>query len=239
MKKLSLLFVLLLGIVTVNAHRNYGASSDFNLKLWNNASFKIYVDNYEYGRDNFFSIQNIQPGIHNVKVVQRKRNPNGYGMLTRVMYNGRVRIPVNSRVLATVTPNRKLQLKISRKRARNRGHLHSNGNYNYGGNQYGNCNDNYSYVMNNNSFNGLVATLGNESFESNKLKIVKQALLHNNLTTNQVIIIVNQFSFDSNRLKVAKMAYRNTVDKENYFLVNNSFTFSSSIASLNKYINQI
>ena len=238
MKKLSLLFVLLLSIVIVNAHSNYGASSDFNLKLWNNASFKIYVDNYEYGRDNFFSIQNIQPGIHNVKVVQRKRNPNGYGMLTRVMYNGKVRIPVNSRVLATVTPNRKLQLKISKKRVRNTGHHYSHGNYN-NGNSNVNCNNNYGYVMNNNSFNGLVATLDNESFESNKLKIVKQALLHNNLTTNQVITIVNQFTFDSNRLKVAKMAYRNTVDKENYFLVNNSFTFSSSIASLNKYINQI
>ncbi len=242
MKNVSLLIVLLLSIVTVNANRSYAPVSDFKLKLWNNTSFKIFVDNYEYGKDNFFSIQNIQPGIHQIKVVKHQRNPHGYGVLTRVMYNGTVSIPVNSKVLATVTSNRKLQLKITRKgpkRQVNNNHsnngVYSNG-YNHGAHQ--NCGS-YGNIMSYVSFNKLINTLDRENFDTHKLNIAKQALAYNNLTTKQVILLLNQFTFDSNKLKLAKIAFTKTIDQENYFLVNNSFTFNSSIRNLNKYINQI
>ena len=244
MRNVSLLIVLLLSIVTVSANGNYNLKSDFKLKLWNNTSFKIFVDNYEYGKDNFFSIQNIQPGVHQIKVVKRQRNPHGYGMLTRVMYNGVVSIPVNSKVVATVTSNRKLQLKITRKRSQrhiNKNHDRNNGGYSNGNHNHGhhqNCGD-YGNVMSHVSFNKLINTLDRENFDSHKLNITKQALVYNNLTTEQVVLLLNQFTFDSNRLKMAKIAFTKTVDQENYFLVNNSFTFNSSITSLNKYINQI
>jgi hypothetical protein len=234
MRKLSLLIILLLSIVTLNAHGNYTTNSDFKLKLWNNTSFKVYVDNYEYEKENFFSIQNIQPGVHQVKVIKQQRNPHGYGMLTRIMYNGTVSIPVNSLVIATVTSNRKLQLKIARKGPVIRNN-HSHGKFNDG---HQNCGG-YGNVMSHVSFNTLVNTLDNENFDSHKLSIIKQALVYNNLTTEQVVLLLNQFTFDSNKLKLAKMAFTKTVDKQNYFLVNNSFTFNSSIRNLNKYINQI
>ena len=242
MKNVSLLLVLLLSIVTVNAHENYDLKSDFNIKLWDNTSFKIFIDNYEYGKDNFFSLQNIQPGIHQIKVVKRKRNPHGYGMLTRVMYKGALSIPANSQVIATVTPNRKLQLKISRKghnsynKHHGNKHGYSGGKNNYNGHQ--SCGD-YGNVMSHVSFNKLIKTLDRENFDSHKLNIVKQALVYNNLTTEYVVVLLNQLTFDSNKLKLAKTAYIKTVDQENYFLVNNSFTFNSSIANLNKYINQV
>lgn len=244
MKNVSLLIVLLISIVTVNANGRYTPNSDFKLKLWNNTSFKIFVDNYEYGKDNFFSIKNIQPGIHKIKVVKHQRNQHGYGMLTRVMYNGSVSIPVNSKVVATVTSNRKLQLKITRKKPRrhvNQNHHGNNGGYSNGNHNHNsphNCGD-YGNIMSHVSFNKLINTLSRENFDSHKLNITKQALVYNNLTTEQVILLLNQFTFDSNKLKLAKMAFTKTVDQENYFLVNNSFTFNSSITSLNKYINQI
>lgn len=244
MKNVSLLIVLLLSIITVNANRSYNSKSDFKLKLWNNTSFKIFVDNYEYGKDNFFSIQNIQPGIHQIKVVKHQRNPHGYGMLTRVMYNGTVSIPVNSKVLATVTSNRKLQLKITRKgpkRHINNNHHGNNGGYSNGYNNHNphqSCGA-YGNIMSHVSFNKLINTLDRENFDTHKFNIAKQALVYNNLTTEQVIVLLNQFTFDSNKLKLAKMAFTKTIDQENYFLVNNSFTFNSSIRDLNKYINQI
>jgi hypothetical protein len=45
-------------------------------------------------------------------------------------------------------------------------------------------------------------------------------------------------SFESTRLDFAKFAYTYTLDKENYYMVNNAFSFSSSVAELNNFIGQ-
>lgn len=246
MRKLSLLFVLMISIVSVKAHGNHSIKSDFNLKLWNNSSFKIIVDNYHYNNENFFKLNNIQPGIHHVKVIKRKKNAHGYGMFTQVLYNGTVNIPRNSRVMATVTPHRKLNLKIIKKHRVGQYHNQHNHNQcvstcgqtngnNWGNNQCGN----YYNVMSQHSFNQLIKTMNNASFDSRKMNIAKQVIQQNNFSTEQVIALVNQFTFDSSRLKLAKLAYLKTLDKENYFLVNNSFTFNSSVDQLNEYINQV
>lgn len=247
MRKLSLLIVLMISIVSVKAHGSHSIKSDFNLKLWNNSSFKIIVDNYHYNNENFFKLNNIRPGIHHIKVIKRKKNTHGYGMFTQVLYNGTVNIPRNSRVMATVTPNRKLNLKIIKKHKG--GQYHNQHNHNQCGSTCdqsiganwinNNCVGNYNYVMNPNSFNQLIKTMNNANFDSRKFNIAEQAIQQNNFSTEQVVTLVNQFTFDSSRLKLAKLAYTKTVDKENYFLVNSSFTFNSSVNSLNEYINQL
>lgn len=247
MRKLSLLFVLMISIVSVKAHGNHSIKSDFNLKLWNNSSFKIIVDNYHYNNENFFKLNNIQPGIHHVKVIKCKKNAHGYGMFTQVLYNGTVSIPRNSRVMAIVTPNRKLNLKILKKHKggqyhspQNHGQCGANcGHFNNGDWGANSCNNNYNFIMGANSFSQLLTTMENSHFDSKKISIVSQAVNQNNFSTKQVVMLLNQFTFDSSRLKLAKLAYLKTVDKENYFLVNNSFTFSSSIRSLKNYINQV
>ena len=45
------------------------------------------------------------------------------------------------------------------------------------------------------------------------------------------------FTFENNRLEIAKYAYGKTVDKGNYFVVNDVFTFNSK-EKLNEYIRQ-
>jgi hypothetical protein len=236
MKKLSLLIVGLISVLILNAHVNHHSVSDFNLKLWNNGSFKIFIDNQQYGYDSFFKLQNIAPGKHHIKVLLNKYNHHGNGGFTKVLYNGAINIPANSIVSALVTPNRNIKLKIT-----NKGHNHYNGtNGHVNSNGCGNMNSNvYSYIqpMDASSFNGLLSSVDNTNFDSSKITIIKQALTHNYLSTNQVIMLINQFSFDSSKLKIAKLAYVKTVDQENYFLVNNSFTFNSSITSLSNYIN--
>ena len=46
------------------------------------------------------------------------------------------------------------------------------------------------------------------------------------------------FTFENNRLEVAKYAYRKTVDKHNYFQLNEALTFSSSKDDLARFIRQ-
>ena len=84
------------------------------------------------------------------------------------------------------------------------------------------------------------ATLKNsvqrQAFEDSQLRIIGQALDHNFLLSRQVIELMDIMTFDSGKLEVAKMAHSRTLDKQNYYVVNDAFTFSSSIDDLLAFI---
>ena len=90
--------------------------------------------------------------------------------------------------------------------------------------------------MNDNSFNRLMDVLKREHFDDDRLGIAKQALVSNQMNVNQVSAIMDEFSFDKSKLNFAKAAYRKTIDRENYYLVNGKFSFSSSVSDLNNFI---
>ena len=90
--------------------------------------------------------------------------------------------------------------------------------------------------MTNNELNSIVNAIRNESFSSDKLTIARQAVMRQNIKAHQVVEIGNLFSFESDRLEFAKMAYNNTIDKQNYYLVNSIFHFSSSKRELNEFM---
>ena len=60
----------------------------------------------------------------------------------------------------------------------------------------------------------------------------------NYFTTVQVKEIVQLFSFENSKLDIAKHAYKNTIDKGNYFTVADCFTFSNNKDELMRYIRE-
>jgi hypothetical protein len=46
------------------------------------------------------------------------------------------------------------------------------------------------------------------------------------------------FTFENNRLDIAKYAYGKTVDKGNYFIMNDAFTFNNNKEKLSEYIRE-
>jgi len=64
------------------------------------------------------------------------------------------------------------------------------------------------------TFNSLCSVLQNQSFDSNKLIIAKDAILKNGINASQLRILLSYFSFDSNRLELAKYAYPYVVDPQ-------------------------
>ena len=82
----------------------------------------------------------------------------------------------------------------------------------------------------------LKNNLENKSFESSKFQIAKQALSYNYFSSAQVADLMSVFSFESTRLDFAKSAYVKVIDKQNFYLVNDAFSFESSIQDLNQYI---
>jgi hypothetical protein len=85
-------------------------------------------------------------------------------------------------------------------------------------------------------FEGVKSSIASKSFDETKLTIAKQVISSNCLLSSQVKEIMMLFSFEDTRLDLAKYAYGYTFDIGNYYKVNDSFSFESSIDELNAYI---
>ena len=91
-------------------------------------------------------------------------------------------------------------------------------------------------AMDRGTFNEMKKTIANTSFDDAKLSTAKTILSNNYFTTDQVIELCNLFSFDDSKLDLAKAAFSRTVDNNNYFKVNNVFSFSSGKEALNDFV---
>ncbi|HMN33165.1 MAG TPA: DUF4476 domain-containing protein [Chitinophagaceae bacterium] len=100
--------------------------------------------------------------------------------------------------------------------------------------QYKSCDR--AYPMNGNDFEVARSTVRNEGFDETRLDIAKQIASSNCLSSNQIVSIMQTFGFEATKLEFAKYAYDHCTDPNNYFKVNNAFSFSSSKQELNNYI---
>lgn len=89
------------------------------------------------------------------------------------------------------------------------------------------------------NFSTALATINNRSFDSDRLTLAKQIASSNCLTCSQVKQIIKTLSYESSRLEFAKYAYTRVYDPQNYYQINDSFSFSSSITELNDYIKSL
>ena len=87
-----------------------------------------------------------------------------------------------------------------------------------------------------NDFNKAFSVIQGETFESSKLSTAKQITAVNYLCVSQIVQICKLFSYEETKLDFAKYAYQYCVDKNNYFQLNEVFTYSNSKDELRKYI---
>jgi hypothetical protein len=85
-------------------------------------------------------------------------------------------------------------------------------------------------------FNAAKESIGSKSFDDSKLKVAKQVLDNNCMSSAQVKEVIGLFSFEQSKLDLAKYAYGRTTDKNNYYKINDAFTFESSITELDNHI---
>jgi len=98
--------------------------------------------------------------------------------------------------------------------------------------------NNNSRAMTNIDFTQARETLRREWFENTRLETAKQIIDRNYFTSQQVKEMILLFTFENNRLDIAKYAYGKTVDKGNYFMLNDAFTFNNNKEALKEYIRQ-
>ncbi|HET9824332.1 MAG TPA: DUF4476 domain-containing protein [Chitinophagaceae bacterium] len=113
------------------------------------------------------------------------------------------------------------------------------GNYGNGTNGgYGNYGNgsNFGRTLSDAEFDGVLNNISREGSENNMLRSATQIINTNYLTSEQVKEMLQLFNFENNKLDLAKLAYDRTVDKRNYFVVNDVFSYGSSKEELARFI---
>ena len=227
----------------------------------NSTDLKIEIDGRKFAmQDNSVTLSNIAEGYHQVKIFREKRrnrdwnrdddrnrnddrnrdddrgrggNGGGFfGQRQEVIYASSVYIKRGFHT--DITVNRFGKVFVDEQRMdRNDGYYNEDDNGNGGG-----WNNGYGNVINNREFEVVKDQIRKEWFENNRLISAKTIIDKNNFTTQQVKELMLLFTFENNKLEVAKYAYRKTVDKQNYYQLNDAFTFSSSKDDLARFIRE-
>lgn len=164
------------------------------------------------------SFTNIMPGNHRVKIFRHYMNPGGQWK-SKLVYNGYINVPAASEIVYSLNLYNQLLLIAT--------------NPIWGWNP---SPPPPVFGMAPQTFNQLIISLNNTPFDNTRLNIAKQAIMSNGATSQQILELMGMLTFESNRLDLAKFAYRYVADPNNYFVVNNGFTFNSSINDLNRFL---
>lgn len=235
MKKI--IFIFLIG---VNALTSFGQiiqqKSELNLSVYNNIEFTMIFDAVVYSKpSNTYRVENIIPGSHSLQMfrVEKYRTYDGFWDQKYVlMFSAMVTIPENSRITALIDQSNQF-VTVSSERiieiGRRDGWGERDGDRDRDRDRRPRC-------MSENQFNELRSSVSSKPFEETKLSIAKEAIAANGIRTSQVVELMELMTFEDTKLALAKYAYAYTIDKNEYYLVNDAFTFSSSIDDLSQYI---
>lgn len=234
-------------------------ASELSLGTQNNQKFTLGFDNAFYSTpSNTYNVTNVLPGNHHIRMTSVPMGMNGACALPQLLFDGWVNIPQNARL--TAYPLNFSQMNIVSIVPLYQQYYnpydpydYTNGYGNMGENIYGNgCgnpsypNNNYgygtnyppvNYGMSSSDFAAFKNSVNAQSFDSNKLAVAEQGVAANQLTSVQVKELIALMTFESSKLDLAKFAYGHTLDRNNYYQVNDAFIFSSSVDELSGYIN--
>lgn len=93
-------------------------------------------------------------------------------------------------------------------------------------------------AMNDQLFKKFFDSVKNEPFEKDRINLINTVLANSYFTSEQCLKLVNFYTFDNERLKIMKMMYPRIVDKEAFFTVIGTLTFSNSREKMNDFIRE-
>ncbi len=214
--------------------------SILTIKSVDNADIRVVLDGKRFEpNDNSIMFGSIEPGRHDIKIYKQKKNGifSIVGKAYDLVYNTTIDLKRRTHLFITIERNDRISMQENKiKKGFDWNETPVRGNDNEG--QWGDYDSHEGYAsgMNDREFKSVLQAIDKEWLESNKLKSASQVVKSNSLTTAQVEQVLMLFSFENNKLDVAKQAYANTVDKRNYSMLFDVFSFNSSKTELEKYI---
>ncbi len=218
---------------------------------------RVEIDGRKFSmQNNAITIPNLSDGYHIVKIYRERkrdrdrgrgyeygrdngrnddRRGNGFDRRQEIIYSNSILLKRGFHL--DITINRFGKVMVDERRI-DRNDEWYNDEDEYYDNDNGGWNGGRGNVMTGREFETLKESLRKEWFENNRLTSTKTVIDKSNFTAAQVKELMLLFTFENNRLEIAKYAYRKTVDKHNYFQLNDALTFSSSKDELARFIRE-
>ncbi len=236
MKTIFTLFASLFMSIAVFAAKN---NSILTIKSADRSGISVVLDGKRFEpNDNGVMIEGLEKGAHDIKVYREKNNGvfNVFGKKYELVYNTSISIKNNTQLVITVERNGRISMMENKIK---KGYVNGDRGSDYGRDgKWGDYDSHEAYArgMNDREFDNVLKQIDKEWLESNKLKSALQILKNNTISAAQVKEMLLLFSFENNKLELAKQAYASTVDKNNYDLVFDVFSFNNSKSELERYI---
>ena len=96
--------------------------------------------------------------------------------------------------------------------------------------------DRHDRVMNDQLFKTFYNNLKKEPFEDDRMALLNTALANSDFTSAQCLQVTKLYTFDDDRMAIMKKMYPRIVDKEAFFTVIATLTFSSNKDEMNKFV---
>ena len=246
MKKIFTLITLLFLSAATFANFN---EARLSISSMSSTPIRVLIDGRQVQQANKeYRISNLSPGSHRIQIY-RINQKQGRGVFRNnrdeMIYNGNVNLRRGTHT--DIVINRFGKVFTDEQRIDNRyddtwndndwNNDRNNDNWNRDNDNWNRDNNNsWGQPMNYERFQQLKQSIERESFDKNKMDLLRSILPNNRVTAQQVRELAYLISFENARLELAKFAYRYTSDRGNYFVVNDVFNFGSSKTELTRYI---
>ncbi len=220
----------LLAVLALTTQISFGA--ELFVRLLRPGSFVATASNQtQFNPSNTYRFFELPGGYVNLQINDQQ---SGFSI-----YNGSLNMAANQRIVAEIDLYGNLNIIQNTYIASTNWYTPGNVSGTYPGNNPGTYPGNGGYYPNpgnDPAFQQFLTMLEEESFDSNRFATAKSYADKTQLSAQQIADISKKFDFDSGRLDWAKHAYSKCYDKANYFLLKNTFLFSSNYSALEDYI---
>lgn len=213
----------------------YSQRSVLEIRMNDHEPIVVSVDGRYYNKHGrTITIGNLPKGWHDLRVYEYLEYRKG-GDRAKLLYTGRIRIEPGT-VTACVVDRQ-----TGRMRTRTMDIEDAYLDYDQPDNddRYNDDNDRRdrnSNILNNQDLNDLKARAEDRITDTEKLKLMKSVLEQRRYYSVQVRTMMEWLAFESSKLDFAKWSYDRALDKQDYWKLEDVFTFSSSKDEFNQYI---
>ncbi|TGE09258.1 DUF4476 domain-containing protein [Hymenobacter fodinae] len=82
----------------------------------------------------------------------------------------------------------------------------------------------------------LLQAVQRQSFDDNKLPILREALRESAVESEDLKRILSTLTFDRNRVELAKYAYPRVIDPQRFYQVYEAFDFQANVQELQRFV---
>lgn len=205
--------------------------SVLTIRLSDNTPLVVTIDNRDYNKyGSNITIGDLPRGWHDLRVYEYVEYKRGGGR-AKLLYSGRIKLEAGSLTECVV------DARSGRMRMTSSDITVANENPDYAGDRYSER-EKMDNILNNSDLNDLKARVESRITDTEKMDLMKSVLSTRKYYTVQVRTMCNWLTFESTKLDFAKWAFKGVLDKNDYWKLEDIFTFSSSKDEFNKYISQ-